>query len=66
MPSSVIAKIKYSVETQELIIVFLSGDAYLYPNVPEKVYKEFKASISKGTYLNRKFKKLFTGTKIND
>lgn len=65
MPSSVIANIKYNAALEELTIVFLSGDVYLYVGVPEKVYKEFKASVSKGTYLNRKFKKLFFGTKIN-
>jgi hypothetical protein len=65
MPSSVIAHIDYEAETQALRIIFLSGDVYLYEKVPEKIYKEFKASVSKGTYLNRKFKKLFKGKKVS-
>ncbi|MGE6219929.1 KTSC domain-containing protein [Nubsella zeaxanthinifaciens] len=64
MPSSVIAHIHYELSRQELKVVFNSGDVYLYRNVPEKIYKEFKASISKGTYLNRKLKKLFKGEKV--
>ena len=65
MPSSVIAHISYKSETETLTVIFLSGDVYEYERVPEKIYKEFKASISKGTYLNRKIKKLFVGKKIN-
>ena len=47
MPSSVIASITYKLEEQKLIVVFHSGDVYAYENVSEKIYKEFKASISK-------------------
>jgi hypothetical protein len=64
MPSSVIAHIGYHLAEKELKVIFNSGDVYVYHNVPEKIYKEFKASISKGTYLNRKLKKLFRGEKI--
>lgn len=64
MPSSVIAHISYQAEKQALTVVFNSGDVYLYEKVPEKIYKEFKAAISKGKYLNRKLKKHFMGKKI--
>lgn len=64
MPSSVIAHIAYKAETEVLTVVFLSGDVYQYEKVPEKIYKEFKASVSKGSYLNHKIKKLFVGQKI--
>lgn len=64
MPSSVIAHISYQQEKKALTVVFNSGDVYLYEKVPEKIYKEFKAAISKGNYLNRKLKKLFKGKKI--
>ncbi|MCJ0743715.1 KTSC domain-containing protein [Pedobacter montanisoli] len=64
MPSSVIAHISYQAEKEALTVVFNSGDVYLYEKVPEKIYKEFKAAVSKGKYLNRKLKKLFTGKKI--
>lgn len=65
MPSSVIAHISYVIEKKELIVVFNSGDVYEYYDVPEKIYKEFKASVSKGNYLNRKLKKMFKGEKRN-
>lgn len=65
MPSSVIAHISYVKEKKELIVVFNSGDVYEYYDVPEKIYKEFKASVSKGNYLNRKLKKMFKGEKRN-
>ncbi|RWU10185.1 KTSC domain-containing protein [Pedobacter chitinilyticus] len=46
MPSSVIAHISYNVEEKALTVVFNSGDIYVYQSVPEKIYKEFKASVS--------------------
>ncbi|SFH02096.1 KTSC domain-containing protein [Pedobacter insulae] len=48
-----------------LYVVFISGDVYAYKEVPEKVYKDFKAAISKGTFLNRKIKKCYEAVKIN-
>ncbi len=65
MPSSVIAHISYEASKKALTVVFNSGDVYVYQAVPEKIYKEFKAAISKGNYLNRKLKKLFQGKKIS-
>jgi len=65
MPSSVIAHIAYQKEKKSLIVVFLSGQVYAYEQVPEKIYREFKAAISKGNYLNRKIKKLFKGKKVS-
>ncbi len=64
MPSSVIAHISYKGQEKTLTVVFNSGDVYVYHAVPEKIYKEFKASVSKGNYLNRKLKKMFVGTKV--
>ena len=66
MPSSVIAHISYKIEDKALTVVFKSGDVYRYQPVPEKIYKEFKASISKGNYLNRKLKKMFVGKKVSE
>lgn len=65
MPSSVIANINYQTDEKMLIVVFLSGDVYVYEKVPEKIYKEFKAATSKGNYLNRKIKKLFKARKVS-
>lgn len=65
MPSSVIANFTYNEDKKALVVVFLSGDTYVYENVPEKIYKEFKAAVSKGNYLNRKIKKLFKVRKVS-
>jgi hypothetical protein len=52
MPSSVIASIHYEVNSSILSIRYVSGMVYHYKEVPEKVYKELKASMSKGRYFN--------------
>lgn len=65
MPSSVIAHISYKPEEKVLTVVFNSGIVYVYQPVPEKIYKEFKAAVSKGNYLNRKLKKMFVGKKMD-
>jgi hypothetical protein len=64
MPSSVVAQIKYDPDEKYLFVVFVSGDVYRYKDVPEKIYKNFKASISKGTFLNRTLKNRFEVEKI--
>ncbi|SOD14138.1 KTSC domain-containing protein [Pedobacter xixiisoli] len=64
MPSSVVLRINYHLELKALTVTFISGEIYLYENVPEKIYKEFKASVSKGNYLNRKIKKCYRAKKV--
>jgi hypothetical protein len=51
MPSTVISRISYEPETLLLRITYHSGAGYCYKEVPEKVYKELKASMVKGRYL---------------
>lgn len=51
MPSTVIERMNYDVETRELAIGYVSGQTYIYKDVPERVYKELKASKVKGRYL---------------
>jgi KTSC domain len=65
MPSSVVSAIHYYPATSTLRVVFVSGMVYDYKNVPEKVYKEMKASPSKGTYLNQHIKGLYGFKKVN-
>jgi KTSC domain len=52
MPSTVIHRISYEPATSSLTIEFVSGNVYLYKNVPEQVYKNMKAAFSKGLYFN--------------
>lgn len=51
MPSTVISEMKYDPEAQTLTISYVSGQTYVYKDVPEKIYKELKASRVKGRYL---------------
>ncbi|MDR6943160.1 KTSC domain-containing protein [Mucilaginibacter pocheonensis] len=51
MPSTVISNMDYDTQTGTLRVTYVSGQTYLYKNVPEKAYKELKASRVKGRYL---------------
>jgi hypothetical protein len=51
MPSTVISTMEYDRETRTLTIAYVSGQTYLYKDVPETVYKELKAARVKGRYL---------------
>ena len=65
MPSTVISDITYDTETALLRVTFISGIIYEYKDVPEKLYKELRASLSKGRYLNYKIKGNFECIKID-
>jgi KTSC domain-containing protein len=52
MPSTVISKMEYSAAAKTLRIDYVSGQIYLYKEVPETVYKELKASRVKGRYVH--------------
>jgi len=64
MPSSVISTFRYDKVRKDLIVVFVSGTAYSYKDVPEAVYEEMKASFSKGAYLNDKIKPTYKFEKM--
>ena len=65
MPSTVVSEIHYYPARTTLRIIFVSGLIYDYSKVPEKVYKEMKASSSKGAYLNRHIKGVYNYKKVN-
>jgi hypothetical protein len=64
MPSSVIHTMNYDARSKTLRIFYQSGAVYDYKDVPEKVYRQMKAAPSKGTFLNRKIKGIFSYEKI--
>ncbi|MEH3115674.1 KTSC domain-containing protein [Pedobacter terrae] len=66
MPSSVIKYFSYDEVTKTLKIIFVTNMVYLYKNVPEKIYKMFKASGSKGRYFNNHIKDKFKFQKIEE
>ncbi|WP_293304848.1 KTSC domain-containing protein [Pedobacter sp. UBA5917] len=64
MPSSVIKYFSYDADRKALKIMFITDMAYLYKNVPERVYKMLKASGSKGRYFNNYIKDKFKFQKL--
>ncbi|MDB4924396.1 KTSC domain-containing protein [Mucilaginibacter sp.] len=56
MPSAVIAGYNYDASTETLTVRYHSGKIYNYLNVPEKVFKEMRATIAKGIWFNRHIK----------
>lgn len=64
MPSTVISNITYDTSAETLRIDYVSGQAYLYKEVPENVYKELKASMVKGRYLSHFIKGHYAYEKV--
>ena len=64
MPSSVISSYSYDSGAAALTVTYVSGLVYRYLEVPERVYKEFRASESKGRYLNFHIKGRFNYVKV--
>lgn len=60
MPSSVVHKIAYNAEKEILTIVFQSGKVYHYKQVPYNIYISLRAARSKGRYLNKNIKGVYT------
>jgi len=64
MPSSVVAALHYYPERKVLRVIYVSGIAYDYKDVPETVYKAMKSSGSKGIYLNKNIKGKYEFEKV--
>jgi hypothetical protein len=56
MPSAVIAAYEYDAARETLTIRYHSGKVYNYLQVPEKVFKEMRATMVKGIWFNRHIK----------
>ncbi|HWE46488.1 MAG TPA: KTSC domain-containing protein [Caulobacteraceae bacterium] len=50
MPSTAIRAIDYDAPAHELTVGFVSGSVYVYEDVPERVYRDFRAAPSKGRF----------------
>lgn len=66
MPSTVIRKIEYEPASECLKIYFVSGLAYVYYNVPEAVYWQFKNFREKGIYFNQHIKNTYNYKRIEE
>ena len=62
--SSNINMVGYDKDTQELHVKFSSGSEYVYSNVPEDVFNEFKDASSVGRYLNEHIKNVYGYRKV--
>ena len=50
--SSMISAVAYDDAGRELIVIFNTGQAYTYSDVPRETYDELLRADSKGTYMN--------------
>jgi hypothetical protein len=64
MPSTVISSYEYDPLSSVLTVRFVSGIIYEYLDVPLEVFKDMKASYSKGVYLNKFIKPNYGYKKI--
>ena len=53
MPSTAIEQMRYDEAASELHVKFVGGGMYTYYAVPKSVYEAFRASSSKGTFMNK-------------
>jgi NAD-dependent SIR2 family protein deacetylase len=65
MPSTVISTMQYDAVSATLRVIYTSGKIYDYKRVPERIYKEMKASGAKGIYLNHHIKGKYAFEKIS-
>jgi hypothetical protein len=56
MPSTVIRAYWYSAPRRELTILFQTGKAYTYLDVPEDIHAGMKGASSQGEYFNQEIR----------
>lgn len=62
--STNISRIGYEASDLELHVEFTNGATYVYAQVPEFVFSELMAAPSRGSYLNRNIKGVYSYSKI--
>ena len=62
--SSNIEAIGYDEDNQELHVQFLSGACYMYIGVPRDVFDNLMYAPSKGSFLNREIKGIYSYSKL--
>jgi lysyl-tRNA synthetase class 2 len=65
MPSTVIKQLEYHRDTKSLKIQFVSGLIYLYNDVPEEVYDQFRSYREKGIFFNNHIKNKYSFTRLH-
>lgn len=59
--SSMLAAVGYDAKAEKLVVLFNSGKAYTYRNVPLKVYLGLISAESKGKYMNEEIIGVYSG-----
>jgi hypothetical protein len=62
--SRIFDAVKYEGSTRTLTLVFDSGAAYAYVDVPRAVYDDFVRIVNKGEYFNRHIKRAYLGRRL--
>lgn len=65
MPSTVISTFYYDESQQNLYVTFVSGQTYIYKEVPLEVFGQMKASRAKGVFLNQHIKGRYECARCN-
>ena len=63
--SRIFDAVKYDGSTRTLTLVFDSGAAYAYLEVPRAVYDDFVRIVNKGEYFNRHIKRAYVMRRLN-
>lgn len=67
MPSTAISHVGYDPTTRRLFVTFLgSGKTYVYVDVPQSEYAEFRAAASKGRYFNARIRERYLYEEMNE
>jgi hypothetical protein len=59
LSSSMIERVRFDDETQELAVCFRGGRRYIYSGVPRAVFEALRSAASAGAYFNRCIKGRF-------
>lgn len=63
--SSNLSEVAYDSQKLELLVIFKSGDAYIYEGVPKNTFDDLLRASSHGSFLNQHIKKHFEVRKLD-
>jgi hypothetical protein len=66
MPSTVIRRFLYDINSSELCVEFVSGRRYVYAAVPPGIAETFRQAFSKGSYFNARIRDRFRVREVTD
>lgn len=63
--SRVFQAVKYDGSTRTLVLVFHSGSAYAFYDVPRRVYDDFLRIVNRGEYFQRNIRKVYRSERLD-